>query len=130
MEWKNAKAHLRMVRCFSFIGPYTEKDRDDMADMAAEQKKKRDIEAEQKRKQNWGKWNLFSHHHNSDMAAEQKKKHDIEAEQKRKQDSDHAAAEQKKKQNGYYDNSDSHDESSSGDYRSSDSDDESYILYS
>jgi len=26
--WKNVKAQLRMVRCFSFIGPCTEKDRD------------------------------------------------------------------------------------------------------
>ena len=28
MEWKTVKTHLRMVRCFSIIGPYTDSDRD------------------------------------------------------------------------------------------------------
>ena len=38
-EWRIVKAHLRLVRCFSFIGPYTESDR---VHIEAEQKKKQD----------------------------------------------------------------------------------------
>jgi hypothetical protein len=40
-EWKNVKAHLRLVSCFSIIGPYTESDR---VHIEAEQKKKQESE--------------------------------------------------------------------------------------
>ena len=65
VKWNSVRAHLRMVRCFSFIGGYTESERDDMA---ADRRKKDDIIAAELKKQD------SDHHHaatEQQMATEQ-----------------------------------------------------------